>query len=376
MVDGNRWARMYQHESLKFVVNQSVWKEGETPFADIILPACTVFEKWDIGEWYNVGAGYVHHMYSMNNHRVISMQHKCIEPLGESKSDYEIFLSIMERLGLGAVYSEGGTTELDWCKRVFDSSDLSKHISWRQFLKKGYYVVPAEAEQGRAPTANRWYYEGRKKDTPEPYPLPSDYVGGYLEGLQTPSGKFEFVASTLKRIDDPDRPPLNRYMPTYEDPSREPELAGFTLKLLTPHTRYAFHVMGDDESSSVWDIREHRIKKDGEYYLVARINPQDAEARAIQDGDLIRLWNNRASVVCAAQVTGRIQPGVVSAYAGSAQYKPAGEPGRSTDLGGCVNMLNTSKSISSKAHGMRPNTTLIQVEKWSGVDTWQPAEAV
>ncbi len=134
--------------------------------------------------------------------------------------------------------------------------------------------------------------------------------------------------------------------------------------------------MGDDESSSVWDIREHRIKKDGEYYLVARINPQDAEARAIQDGDLIRLWNNRASVVCAAQVTGRIQPGVVSAYAGSAQYKPAGEPGRSTDLGGCVNMLNTSKSISSKAHGMRPNTTLIQVEKWTGVDTWQPAEAV
>jgi len=374
MVGGNRWARMYQHESLEFVVNQSVWKEGETPFADVILPACTVFEKWDIGEWYNVGAGYVHHMYSMNNHRVISMQHKCIEPLGESKSDYDIFLAVAERLGLGAVYSEGGTTELDWCKRVFDSSDLSKHISWRQFLKKGYYVVPAESETGRAPVANRWFYEGRKKDTPEPYPLPSDYLGEYLEGIQTPSGKFEFVASTLKRIDDPDRPPLNRYMPTYEDPSREPELAGFPLKLLTGHTRYAFHVMGDDESSSVWGIREHRIERDGHYYLVARINPRDAASRSIGDGDLIRLWNHRASVVCAAQVTGRIQPGVVSAYAGSAQYRPAGEPGRSTDLGGCVNMLNTHKPISSKAHGMRPNTTLIQVEKWTGVDTWQPAE--
>jgi len=376
MVGGNRWARMYQHESLKFVVNQSVWKEGETPFADVILPACTVFEKWDIGEWYNVGAGYVHHMYSMNNHRVISMQHKCIEPLGESKSDYDIFLAVAERLGLGAVYSEGGTTELDWCKRVFDSSDLSKHISWRQFLKKGYYVVPAESEAGRAPVANRWYYEGRKKDTPEPYPLPSDYVGEYLEGIQTPSGKFEFVASTLKRIDDPDRPPLNRYMPTYEDPSREPELAGFPLKLLTGHTRYAFHVMGDDESSSVWDIREHRIQKDGRHYLVARIHPRDARARGVEDGDLIRLWNHRASVVCAAQVTGRIQPGVVAAYAGSAQYTPVGEPGRSTDLGGCVNMLNTHQPISSKAHGMRPNTTLIEVERWTGVDSWQPAEAV
>ena len=376
MVGGNRWARMYQHENLKFVVNQSVWKEGETSFADVILPACTVFEKWDIGEWYNVGAGYVHHMYSMNNHRVISMQHKCIEPLGESKSDYDIFLAITERLGLGAVYSEGGTTELDWCKRVFDSSDLAKHISWRQFLKKGYFVVPAESEGGRAPVANRWFYEGRKKDTPEPYPLPSDYVGDYLNGIQTPSGKFEFVASTLKRIDDPDRPPLNRYMPTYEDPSREPELAGLPLKLLTGHTRYAFHVMGDDESSSVWDIREHRIKKDGHYYLVARIHPQDAAARGIADGDLIRLWNRRASVVCAAQVTARMQPGTVAAYAGSAQYKPVGEPGRSTDIGGCVNMLNTHKPIASKAHGMRPNTTLIEVEKWTGVDTWQPAEAV
>jgi len=375
MVDGNRWARMYQHESLKFVVNQSVWKEGETPFADVILPACTVFEKWDIGEWYNVGAGYAMHMYSMNNHRVISLQHKCIEPLGESKSDYDIFLSIMERLGLGAVYSEGGTTELDWCKRVFDSSDLPKHITWRQFLKKGYFVVPADPAPARAPTANRWYYEGRKKDTPEPYPLPSDYVGGYLEGLQTPSGKFEFVAQTLKRIDDPDRPPLNRYMPTYEDPARNPELAGFPLKLLTAHTRYAFHVMGDDEGSSVNDIREHRVFKDGRYYLVARINAQDAAARGIRDEDLVRLWNHRGSVVCAAQVTHRLQPGVVSTYAGSAQYAPVGEPGRSTDLGGCVNMLCPSESITKKGHGIKPNAVLIQVEKWTGVDTWQPVEA-
>jgi len=374
MVDGNRWARMYQHESLKFVVNQSVWKEGETPFADVILPACTVFEKWDIGEWYNVGAGYVQHMFSMNNHRVISLQHKCIEPLGESRSDYNIFLAIMERLGLGAVYSEGGTTELDWCKRVFDSSDLPKHISWRQFFKKGYFVVPADPAPARAPTANRWFYEGRKKDTPEPYPLPSDYVGGYLEGLQTPSGKFEFIAQTLKRIDDPDRPPLNRYMPTYEDPKRNPELAGFPLKLLTPHTRYAFHVMGDDEGSSVNDIREHRVFKDGRYYLVARISGPDALARGIQDDDLIRLWNRRGSVVCAAHVTHRIQPGVVSAYAGSGQYQPVGEPGRSTDLGGCVNMLCPSESITKKGHGVKPNTVLVQVEKWTGVDTWQPAE--
>jgi len=371
-VASNRWINAYQHESLKFVVNQSVWWEGETVFADVILPACTVFERWDIGEWYNVGAGYVHHMYSMNNHRVITLQHKAIEPVGESKSDYDIFLAIAEKLDLGSVYSEGGTSEYDWCKRVFDSSDLAKRISWREFLKKGYYVVPPDPESARAPTANRWFYEGRKKDTPEPYPLPSEYVAGLGKGLQTPSGKFEFVATTLKRIDDPDRPPLNKYMPVYEDKTREPQLAEFPLQLLSPHSRYPFHLMGDDEGCSLRDIREHRVFKNGHYYLVARLNREDAQARGIEDDDLIRLWNNRGSVVCAAQLTDRLRPGVVSASTASAEYRPAGEPGRSTDLGGCINTLNPSKAIARKTHGIRPNTTLIQVEKWTGVDTWQP----
>ena len=80
-------------------------------------------------------------------------------------------------------------------------------------------------------------------------------MNGYGNGLQTPSGKFEFVAQTLKRIDDPDRPPLNKYMPLYENKQAEPELANFPLQLLSPHSRYPFHVMGDDEGSSLLDIR-------------------------------------------------------------------------------------------------------------------------
>ncbi len=374
-VDANRWINMYQHENLKFVVNQSVWMEGETRFADVILPACTVFERWDLGEWYNVGPGYVHHMYSMNNHRVISMQHKCIEPLGESKSDYDIFLAIAEKLDLGAVYSEGGNSELEWCKRAYESSDAARNMSWRKFLKKGYYVVPPEPEGSRAPTGLRWFYEGRKKDVPEPYPLPSDFVEKYAEGLQTPSGKYEFVPTTLKRFDDPERPPVNKYLRTFENADNEPEIAAkYSLKLLTPHSRYPFHLMGDDEGCFLRDIREHRVKIDGHYYLVARISREDANARGIQDDDLIRLWNDRGSVVCAAQVTDRLRPGVISAPTASAEYRPAGEPGKSTDLGGCVNILNPSKPITTKSHGIRPNTTLIEVEKWTGVDTWQPAE--
>jgi trimethylamine-N-oxide reductase (cytochrome c) len=164
-------------------------------------------------------------------------------------------------------------------------------------------------------------------------------------------------------------------MPLYDDGKRDPGHAAFPLQLLTPHSRYPFHLMGDDEGCSVRDIREHRVlKEDGHYYLVARINRQDAEARGIRDDDLVRLWNRRGSVVCAAQLTDRLRPGVVSASTASAEYRPAGEPGRSTDLGGCVNTLNTSKAIARKTHGIRPNTTLIQLEKWTGVDTWKPME--
>jgi len=235
--------------------------------------------------------------------------------------------------------------------------------------------VPAEPEASRAPTAYKWFYEGRKKDVPEPYPLPSDYVADFGGGLQTPSGKYEFVPETLGRFDDPERPQVNRYMPTYEDAKKDAALAGFPLQLLSPHSRYPFHLMGDDQGSSLRDIREHRIKVDGHYYLVARISRADAEARGVRDDDLIRLWNVRGSVVCAAQVTERLRPGVVSVSTGSAEYRPAGEPGRSTDLGGCINVLSTSKTITPKSHGIQPNTTLIQFEKWTGVDTWKPAEA-
>jgi trimethylamine-N-oxide reductase (cytochrome c) len=56
---------------------------------------------------------------------------------------------------------------LDWVKRTFDGSDLAKHITWKEFLKKGYYVVPSVSEPLRSPIAYRWFAEGRKKDTLE-----------------------------------------------------------------------------------------------------------------------------------------------------------------------------------------------------------------
>ncbi|MCS5660913.1 MAG: molybdopterin-dependent oxidoreductase, partial [Dehalococcoidia bacterium] len=130
MSDTNRHVEMYRSENLEFVVNQSIWFEGEAKFADVILPACTNFERPDISEWAALG-GYAHHGQTQLNHRVAVFQHKLIEPLGESKSDFTIFLELSKRLGLGAYFSEG-MGELDWAKREFQASDLPSIISWKK----------------------------------------------------------------------------------------------------------------------------------------------------------------------------------------------------------------------------------------------------
>ncbi|MDR1677545.1 MAG: molybdopterin-dependent oxidoreductase, partial [Deltaproteobacteria bacterium] len=134
MNETNRYARMYKSPELEFVVNQSIWFEGEAKFADVILPACTNFERFDIGEFANCG-GYIGFAHGQVNNRVITMQHKCIEPLGESKSDIEIFTMIAEKLNLGSYFSES-SSELDWCRRLFEATDMTSHISWNKFLKK------------------------------------------------------------------------------------------------------------------------------------------------------------------------------------------------------------------------------------------------
>ena len=364
MNNSNRWIEMYRSDNLPCVISQSIWFEGETKFADIILPACTNFERWDIGEWASAG-GYGHQFYNQVNHRVIGLQAKCQEPAGESKSDYQIFQELGNRMGLGLYFTEG-CSELDWVKRMFDASDVSKMISWREFCRKGYYVVPPDEPEARAPTAFRWFNEGRKKDVPEPHPLPGDYGEEFLEGLQTQSGKIEFIPESLKKFDDPERPPLNKYMPSWEGTQTTELFRKYPIQLVSSHARYSFHTLGDGKDSVINDIKDHRMLIDGYYYWIARINTADAEVRGIRNGELVRLYNDRGSVICAAYITERLRPGVVQSYESSAIYDPVGEPGKATDRGGCVNNLTNQRSQSAKSSSMAPNACLIELEPFSG----------
>jgi molybdopterin guanine dinucleotide-containing S/N-oxide reductase-like protein len=363
MTQTGRWVKMYQSPKLEFVVNQDCWWCTETGLADVILPACTNFERCDIGEWANTG-GYTHHGSNACNHRVVVYQHQCIEPLYESRSDYRIFSDLAERLGLREAYTEGNSAE-DWVKKVFDYSDLPRYISFEDFRKKGYFIVPIP--EGYQPTpALRWFYEGRDCDTPDHFNPKRNTEKG--KELGTYSGKIEFVSrSLLKHLpDDDERPPLPRYISSWEG-YNSGLCQKYPLQLITPHPRYSFHTHHDANTGWLGEVPGHRVWKDGYSWHPVRISPTDAASRNITTGDIVKIYNDRGGVLCIAEVTERIKPGVVHSYYGSGKYDPL-EPGNpdSIDRGGCVSILTPSRMLSQNAPGMAPNSCLVEIEKWQG----------
>ena len=365
MTATNRYAKMYHTEDLEFVVSQSIWFEGEVPFADVILPVCTNFERWDISEFANC-SGYIPDTFIQCNHRVISFQSKCIEPLGESKSDYDIYAMFAEKFGFGPMFTEG-KDELAWIEQYYNATDMPKYMSFEEFKKKGYFVVPVNKDLKKT-VALRWFAEGREKDTPDWGPRLNNQIG--RKGLQTATGKVEFIATSIKNFEeqgyeDEYRPAMHTYVPAWES-HHSPLAKKYPLGMLSPHPRFTFHTMGDGKDSFINDIKDHRVLVDGYYYWIMRLNPVDADARGIQNGDLIRAYNDRGSVILCAQVTERLQPGTVHSYESCAVYDPLGAPGKSADRGGCVNILTPDRYMSKYACGMAPNTAQLEVEKWNG----------
>jgi molybdopterin guanine dinucleotide-containing S/N-oxide reductase-like protein len=359
MTETSRWVQMYQSPKLEFVINQDCWWNTETKFADIILPACTNFERNDISEWGAAG-GYGAN-YTGQNHRVIVYQKKCIEPLWESRADYDIFVELAERLGFRDLYDEGNTEE-DWIKKMYAWSDMPKVMSYEDFKEKGYYVVPAAKKN--PPVSLRWFNEGRACDTDDIY-NPKRKTD-HPEELATYSGKLEFVSQSLLKHfpDDKERPVISHYIPSWE--GHESELANkYPLQLITPHCRYSYHTHYDNHTPWLNEIRGHRIIKNGYNWWVVRVHPKDALERGINDGDIINVYNDRGGVLGITQVTERVRPGTVHSYQASSKYDPI-EPGNphSIDRGGCMNLITPSRMVSKNAPGMAPNSCLVELKKW------------
>jgi trimethylamine-N-oxide reductase (cytochrome c) len=360
-VNTNKWVKAYQSPKLELVVNQSIFWDPETYLADIILPACTVFERNDISEWGNCDGFHRFANQSGNSHRVVIYQQKAIEPLYESKADYQIFSDLAERLGFKEAFTEGNTAE-DWIEKMFYSSSLPKYISFEEFKKKGYFVAPLPKDYKPAP-GMRWFYEGRACDTDDLNPKRNTEKA---HELGTYTGKIEFVSQSLMahEPDDEERPPMPRYIPSWE--GHRSELAKkYPLQLIMPHPRYGYHTQYDTHAAWITDIPGNRILKDGYYWHTTRIHPVDAEARGIRNGDIVKLYNDRGAVLGIAQVTERVMPGVIHSYEGSSKYDPV-ERGKlgSVDRGGCVNLLSPSRPMSKNAPGPAWNSCLIEVAKW------------
>jgi molybdopterin guanine dinucleotide-containing S/N-oxide reductase-like protein len=360
-VDTNKWVRAYQCPKIEFVVNQNVFMDPETTFADIVLPACHNFERNDISEWGNCDGYHRFANQSGNSHRVVIYQQKAIEPLYESKSDYEIFSLLAERMGIKEEYTEGNSEE-DWIRKLFDVSSLPRYISFEDFREKGYFVVPFPKDYKPTP-GMRWFYEGRACDTDDLNPKRNT---DKAHELGTYSGKIEFVSQSLMvhEPDDEERPPLPRYIPSWE--GHTSELARkYPLQLISPHPRYSYHSQYDTHALWLGDIPGHRVFRDGYYWHTTRIHPADAEARGIRNGDIIKLYNDRGAVLGIAQVTERVMPGVIHSYEGSSKYDPV-EPGKpgSVDRGGCVNLLTPSRTMSKNTPGIASNSCLVEVTKW------------
>jgi biotin/methionine sulfoxide reductase len=93
------------------------------------------------------------------------------------------------------------------------------------------------------------------------------------------------------------------------------------------------------------------------------INPVDAAARALAEGEIVRVFNARGSVLAGVRITDAIRPGVVQLATGS-WYDPS-DPARdgSTDKHGNPNVLTIDKGTSRLGQGPVAQTALVEVER-------------
>jgi trimethylamine-N-oxide reductase (cytochrome c) len=344
---GHKWIELYKNPKIEFIVAQHPWLEGDALFADLVIPSTTIFEQNDITTLGLMRRG-TGHGSSYGNVVSVYMK-KCIEPFGEAKSDYDIYLAVSKRLDLEKQFSEGRTVE-DWIKRIFEKSSLPKFIKYDEFKKKGYYVFKFPDEWPRSP-ALRLYH-----DQPDG------------NGLKTPSGKIEFYSQNLAKHfpGDRERPPVPHYIaegPTHQESLSSARAKKYPLLVESPHPRYRFHSRYNSVS---WlnELPAYKICKDGLYYEAMWMNPLDARSRGIVENDIVRIFNERGDVFAGAHVTERIIPGTIRIPNGAPPTQWGPIRGYQ-ETGAAINLIAPYNPTSANAFGMAVTAFLAEVEKWN-----------
>ncbi len=294
-------------QNLEFII---VHEQRLTPtarFADILLPVNTFMEREDIiSPW--LGSPYYLYM------------NQAIAPMYQSKSDRDICAELAPRLGI-TDYRESKTDE-EWLRII--AQNTGDIPDFDRLKKDGVLKIDA--------TEPLVAFK-RQVEDPANHPFPSL------------SGKIEIYCEHLAEMNNPQIPPIPKYLPTpegYDDPLAQK----YPLQLLTTHHISATH---STQEKIPW-LEEVGPRR-------ARISTYDAEKRGIANGDEVLIFNNRGRVLVPAEVTERIMPGVVDLPQGA--WFDIDEAG--IDRGGCANILTPSEH--SPGGAWVANTVLVEVRK-------------
>ena len=248
-----------------FTVVHDQFQTDTADYADIVLPATTQLEHFDIHNSYG-------HLYVQSNNPAIA-------PLGEAKPNTEVFRLLGEGDGLRAraVRGDGRAT------RGAESARARERVGYARRRSSALEGITLDATKAGPVRLN----------------LPTDWAPFAKGEFPTPSGKCELYSAREARAG---RDPLPHYVPPHEDPQTRPDLAAkYPLQLLTPPAPPFLN-------STFVNVDTLR-KSAGEPTL--EIHPTDATARGIADGQTVSVFNARGRFRAKAVVGETVKPGVV-----------------------------------------------------------------
>ena len=305
------------------VVHEIAWT-ATARHADIVLPCTMTLEREDIGG-------------TPTDPLMIAMQ-RLAKPFAQSRDDYDIFADLAERLGKREEFTEGRTSR-EWLRHLCATTQkalAAKNLpapDFDTFWRDGELELPSLPPDGGILRAFR--------DDPVGKPLP------------TPSGKIEIFSQRIAGFGYADCPGHPAWLP----PTEVPEAA-------TP-----LHLVANQPASrlhSQFDFGAHSEAEKRRGREVMTIHPDDAAARGIKDGDIVKLSNSRGACLATAHVSDDIRPGVVRLPTG-AWYDPEdADEDNPLCVHGNPNVLTRDIGTSSLAQGCSGQLTTVQVERFGG----------
>jgi anaerobic selenocysteine-containing dehydrogenase len=255
-----------------FTVVHEQFFTDTTDYADIVLPATTFFEHKDLQK------GYGHYYVQVSN--------QAIAPLGECRSNVELFRSLAHRMGFSeSCFQESVDQMIDL---ALESKDPWMEGLSRERLERGPARINFNGQAARSST--QLFPQTEKEESFLPFACGN---------FRTASGKAELYSENLKALG---LDPVAEFRAPSESRNGNNNDA-LPLELLA---RKADNFLNSTFSNlpSLQEMEELGLLE---------ISTGDARARGIADGDRVRVFNRRGEIQLRARVNGKVQPGVVSA---------------------------------------------------------------